>query len=51
MKLRRICNKNIEEAGQDGGYCVGSGNSIPEYVKLENYIAMIQTVKEINSKL
>jgi uroporphyrinogen decarboxylase len=42
--------KNIEQVGYDGGYCVGSGNSIPEYVKLENYLAMIKTVHEINSK-
>ena len=51
MKLKKMLYKNIEEVGTDGGYCVGSGNSIPEYVKLENYIAMIETVKEINSKL
>jgi uroporphyrinogen decarboxylase len=50
-EIRNNVYKNIEEAGFDGGYCVGSGNSIPEYVKLENYIAMIETVKEINSKL
>ena len=49
--IRKNVIKNIEEAGYNGGYCVGSGNSIPEYVKLENYIAMIETVKEINSKL
>jgi uroporphyrinogen decarboxylase len=48
--IRKNVIKNIEEVGKDGGYCVGSGNSIPEYVKLENYIAMIETVKEINSK-
>lgn len=36
---------NIENVGVNGGYCVGSGNSIPEYVNLENYIAMIETVK------
>lgn len=50
-EIKKNIYKNIELAGQDGGYCVGSGNSIPEYVKLENYITMIQTVKEINSKL
>lgn len=49
-EIRNNVYKNVEEAGYDGGYCVGSGNSIPEYVKLENYIAMIETVKEINSK-
>lgn len=50
-EIRTNVIKNIEDAGFNGGYCVGSGNSIPEYVKLENYIAMIETVKEINSKL
>jgi hypothetical protein len=25
---------------------LGSGNSVPEWAKIENYIAMIQTVKE-----
>jgi uroporphyrinogen decarboxylase len=49
-EIRNNVYKNVEEAGFDGGYCVGSGNSIPEYVKLENYIAMIDAVKEINSK-
>ena len=49
-EIRNNVYKNIEMAGFDGGYCVGSGNSIPEYVKLENYITMIETVKEINSK-
>ncbi|WP_304130076.1 uroporphyrinogen decarboxylase family protein [Ignavibacterium album] len=36
---------NIENVGMNGGYCVGSGNSIPEYVNIENYISMIETVK------
>ena len=48
-EIRKNVIDNIEKAGYNGGYCVGSGNSIPEYVKLENYIAMIETVKEINS--
>jgi uroporphyrinogen decarboxylase len=37
---------NIEKVGMHGGYCIGSGNSIPEYVKYENYIAMLDLVKE-----
>lgn len=36
---------NIQNVGINGGYCVGSGNSIPEYVNIENYIAMIETTK------
>jgi len=39
--------QNVEQAGYNGGYCVGSGNSVPEYVKFENYLSMINTVKEI----
>lgn len=27
-----------------GGYALGSGNSIPDYVPIENYLAMIKTV-------
>jgi len=50
-EVRKNVIKNIEDVGKDGGYCVGSGNSIPEYVKLENYIAMIETVKEYNANL
>jgi uroporphyrinogen decarboxylase len=29
-----------------GGYCCGASNSVPEYVPFENYIAMIETVKQ-----
>ncbi len=50
-EIRNNVLKNIENVGLNGGYCVGSGNSIPEYVKLENYITMLDTVKEYNQKL
>ena len=29
-----------------GGYALGSGNSIPDYIPEENYLAMIRTVHE-----
>ncbi|MHC1739039.1 MAG: uroporphyrinogen decarboxylase family protein [Ignavibacteriaceae bacterium] len=47
-EIRKNVLKNIEEVGYNGGYCVGSGNSIPDYVKLENYLTMLETVKEFN---
>lgn len=40
---------NLETVGYNGGYCVGSGNSIPEYVNMDNYLMMINTVREHNS--
>jgi uroporphyrinogen decarboxylase len=44
-EVKKNVLENIEKVDYNGGYCVGSGNSIPEYVKLENYIAMIEAVK------
>ncbi|MFO7524497.1 MAG: uroporphyrinogen decarboxylase family protein [Ignavibacteriaceae bacterium] len=49
-EVRKVVLNNIESAGMNGGYCAGSGNSIPEYVKFENYLAMIMTVKEFNNQ-
>ncbi len=37
--------ENIEIAGYNGGYVVGSGNSIPDYANLENYTTMLDTVR------
>ncbi|MHB0876250.1 MAG: uroporphyrinogen decarboxylase family protein [Anaerolineae bacterium] len=34
----------IRDVGPGGGYCVGSSNSVPEYVPLANYNAMRETV-------
>lgn len=31
----------IETCGQHGRYAIGSGNSIPSYIPLENYLAMV----------
>jgi len=30
----------IKNVGPGGGYCVGSGNSVPDWAKFENYMAM-----------
>jgi uroporphyrinogen decarboxylase len=48
VEVKKNVLYNIENVGTHGGYCVGSGNSIPEYVKFENFITMIETVKEFN---
>lgn len=36
----------LEQSKLTGGYALGSGNSIPEYVPLENYIAMVKAAWE-----
>ncbi len=38
----------LAEISAGGGYCAGSSNSIPEYVRVENYLAMLRTTHEFN---
>lgn len=45
-EVKQKVKENIEAAAYNGGYCIGSGNSIPEYVILENYIALLEAAKE-----
>ncbi len=53
--LSRMNETEIKEHVRDiirkckghGGIAFSSGNSIPDYVKVENYIAMIETVREV----
>jgi uroporphyrinogen decarboxylase len=41
---RRAVNL-LEQTKTDGGYALGTGNSVPEYVSPENFFAMIDAVK------
>ncbi|MGE5401601.1 MAG: uroporphyrinogen decarboxylase family protein [Ignavibacteriales bacterium] len=45
-EVRNKVRENIEKAAYNGGYCIGSGNSIPEYVNFDNYLALIEASKE-----
>ncbi len=45
-QVRAQVRKNIDEAASNGGYCIGSGNSVPEYAKYENYLAMLDAARE-----
>lgn len=44
-EVKGLIKDNIEKVGYNGGYCIGSGNSIPEYVIFENYLALLETAK------
>jgi uroporphyrinogen decarboxylase len=41
-----LVKDRIVRFGYEGGYCVGSSNSVPNYVPLENYMAMLETSAE-----
>lgn len=45
-EVREQVRSNIAAAWNGTGYCAGSGNSIPEYVKYENYMAMLDEVRK-----
>ena len=48
-EVRAKVKENIEIMGGKTGYCAGSGNSIPEYVNFENYIALLKAVEEFKN--
>ncbi len=50
-QIRSIVRENIEKVGYNGGYCVGSGNSIPEYVRYDNYLALLEASREFGGSL
>ncbi len=39
--IRRRVRDTLAVCQQGGGYCLGSGNSVANYIPLENYLAMI----------
>ncbi len=40
-EVRGYVRRVIAECGPGGGYCLGSGNSVANYIKVENYLAML----------
>ncbi len=44
--IRAYVRDVIERSVGHGGFAFGSGNSIPEYVPVEGYLAMVETVRD-----
>lgn len=40
-ELRNYVRRILDECAPDGGYALGSGNSVTNYVKVENFLAML----------
>ena len=45
-EIQKRCKEMLERTGQKGGYALGTGNSVPEYVPQENYFALIKTASD-----
>jgi uroporphyrinogen decarboxylase len=43
-EVAALTKQLLREVAPGGGYCLGSGNSVPDWAKIENYKAMIETV-------
>jgi uroporphyrinogen decarboxylase len=44
-QIRQRCQAILAKVATKGGYALGTGNSVPEYVPFDNYIAMIDCVR------
>ncbi len=49
-EVRARTREILEACAPGGGYCMGSGNSVANYVKLENYFAMIDETRNWNQE-
>lgn len=48
-EIENVVKGLIKDIAPGGGYCLGSGNSVPEYVPVENYKAMIETANKFSA--
>jgi len=49
-QVRKKTRFLIEKCGNRGRYAVGSGNSIPSYIPVDNYLAMVDETMNLNEK-
>jgi uroporphyrinogen decarboxylase len=49
-RVRARTRAVLEHCAAGGGYACGSGNSIPNYVPLDNYLTMLETINSSNGR-
>ena len=47
-EVKERSRKMLERTAQGGGYALGTGNSVPEYIPQENYLAMLSAAYELD---
>ena len=47
QEVEELVKRNLKEIAPGGGYVVGSSNSVPEYIPLANYNAMVKTTLKL----
>jgi uroporphyrinogen decarboxylase len=49
-QVRQRTRRILEHCAPGGGYCTGTGNSVANYVRIENYYAMIDETRKWNEE-
>jgi uroporphyrinogen decarboxylase len=49
-QVKRRTRQILEHCAPGGGYCMGTGNSVANYVKIENYYAMLDETRKWNEE-
>jgi len=49
-EVRTRVRQILDTCGKNGGFAIGSGNSVPNYAKIENYYAMIDETRKWNEE-
>lgn len=47
QEVRDYTRKVIEDCAPGGGWALGSGNSVANYIPIENFLAMVETGREV----
>ena len=50
-EIRARADALLDQTAAQGGYALGTGNSVPEYIPDENYLAMINAARTSNKPL
>ncbi|MCC5876282.1 MAG: nucleoside 2-deoxyribosyltransferase [Candidatus Sumerlaeia bacterium] len=50
-QVRARVVERMEALHGGGGYCLGSSNSVPDYVRVENYLEMVTAATEYNDRM
>ena len=46
-EVRQYTRRVLEQCAPGGGYALGSGNSVANYVPVRNFLAMLEVGKEV----
>jgi uroporphyrinogen decarboxylase len=48
QEIQEHTKQVMDICSQDGGYAIGSGNTIANYIPVKNYLAMIEAARQFN---